>query len=69
MNIQTVIANLHNTINGKLQLKSKLHALLNTSSDPESRAAIQATADVVRINVDELSAILRDLEQCSNTQE
>jgi polyhydroxyalkanoate synthesis regulator phasin len=65
MNIQTVVENLRRTIAGKEQM---LHAVQKERTfvglrDGEGMA-LQTTAHILQINIDELKRILQDVEQC-----
>jgi hypothetical protein len=67
MNIQTVAQNLLNTIAGKEQALAEYNKVLNIYIDPVAdgeRMAIVATVEFLKINIDELKRILRDVEQC-----
>lgn len=65
MNIETVIANIDNTIAGKKQLKNKMHLLSQAlDNDPIARAGLVAIAECVELNLQELAAIKHDLTQC-----
>lgn len=65
MNIQTVAENLRNTIEGK---EDMLYAVQRERTmvglrDGEGMA-LQATAQFLAININELKSILQDVEQC-----
>ena len=67
MNIQTVAENLRNTIAGKEQALAEYNKVLNIYIDPVAdgeRMAITATVEFLKINIDELKRILKDVEQC-----
>ena len=68
MNIETVIANINNTIAGKEQLKNKMHALSRSSTDPVAQAGLDAIVECVNLNLQELNAIKSDLERCVNEE-
>ena len=65
MNLQTVAANLRNTIAGKEQL-------LATYKDPSlfacHRLVKEAMIQFLETNIDELKRILQDVEQCTYSQ-
>jgi hypothetical protein len=62
MNIQTVRDNLKNTIAGK---EAYLARLGNTRDMNDGAAmAVEATRDMLEINLTELKRILGDVEQC-----
>jgi len=62
MNIQTVRDNLKNTIAGK---EAYLARLGNTRDMNDGAAmAVEATRDMLEINLTELKRILQDVEQC-----
>lgn len=65
MNIQTVAQNLRNTIKGKEQMleavmKERTFVGLRDGED----IALRTTAQFLRINLDELYEILKDVEKC-----
>lgn len=65
MNIQTVASNLRNTIKGKEQMleavmKERTFVGLRDGED----IALRTTAQFLRINLDELYEILKDVESC-----
>ena len=66
MNIQTVAANLRNTIAGKEQLleQYKQASLIAVRNDTPDRVTIAAMAGFLSTNIDELRRILQDVEQC-----
>jgi hypothetical protein len=62
MNIQTVRDNLKNTISGK---EAYLARLGNTRDMNDGAAmAVEATRNMLEINLTELKRILQDVEQC-----
>ena len=63
MNIQTVAANLRNTIAGKEFLLEKMQQGTD-SQDAVDRAVASATMAFLKINIDELKRILADVETC-----
>ena len=76
MNIQTVAENLRNTIAGKEELLAKYNDMLESLSNQprvvgmiqinnDLKIAWQATAEYLRVNIDELKRILQDVEQCA----
>ena len=66
MNIQTVAANLRNTIAGKEQLleEYKKASMVAVRNDTPDRATIGAMAGFLSVNLQELRAILADVEVC-----
>ena len=60
MNIQTVIANLLNTIEGKEQMLAQLTQRKDVKRDPIDQAAFIATIGFLEVNLKELEAILAD---------
>lgn len=71
MNIQTVKANLRNTIAGKEKMLADMvdrnkHGWFNSTSEIVST---RATIEFLKINIDELKRILADLEQCMEIPE
>jgi len=65
MNIQTVAANLRNTIAGKEQhLLHLQQALVGLEMMDTTRIVIDTTAKFLVVNIDELRRILKDVEQC-----
>lgn len=67
MNIQTVASNLRNTIAGKEQylLAIQQERTFVGLRDGED-IALKATAEFLKINIDELKVILYDVEVCCN---
>jgi hypothetical protein len=62
MNIYTVAENLRNTIAGK---EAYLTRLGNTRNmDTGAAMAVEATRNMLEININELKRILADVEQC-----
>lgn len=59
MELQEVIDNLNNTIEGKENWLNSLK--LNDASDPTTRQALDVTMSFVEINLKELRAIRNDL--------
>jgi hypothetical protein len=67
MNIQTVADNLRNTIAGKVEMLKFIRAkqkFEDVTSDAAGRAANYATARFLEVNINELEAILKDVEAC-----
>ena len=65
MNVQTVAANLRNTIAGKEQhLLHLQQALVGLEVMDTTRIVIDTTAKFLAVNIDELKRILQDIEQC-----
>ena len=66
MNLQTVITNLKNTIAGKEQLleEYKKASMVAVRNDTPDRATIGAMAGFLSVNLQELRAILADVEVC-----
>ena len=64
MNIQTVAENLRNTIAGKEKYLDSLRQGLKADLTDGAYMAVQATAQMLEINIDELKRILQDVEQC-----
>ena len=65
--IQTVAANLRNTIAGKEKALEEYNKALNISVDPldvGEQMAITATVEFLKLNIDELRRILADVEKC-----
>ena len=60
MNIQTVAANLRNTIAGKEEMLSMLNS---------RRVVDNVAIKYLTINIDELNCILQDVEQCIGVEE
>ena len=60
MNIQTVIANLLKTIEGKEQLLASIRGQLSGYNDLPDQMALGATVAFLEINIDELKKILFD---------
>lgn len=63
MNIQTVAENLKKTIAGKEQMLVKKRQELE-DGDCYSDSAHEAVIRFLKINIDELRRILKDVEQC-----
>lgn len=63
MNIQTVAENLRNTIAGKEKYLKTLESDLIVG-DYVNRTVTATTIELLKINIDELKGILRDIEQC-----
>ena len=65
MNIQTVAGNLRNTIKGKeeMLLAIQKERTMVGLRDGEG-IALQTTAQFLAININELTRILQDVEQC-----
>lgn len=68
MNIQTVAENLRNTIAGKEVFLANA-TMIRDEQDLtlEQGVANQATIEFLKINIDELKAILKDVEACCET--
>jgi flagellar biosynthesis chaperone FliJ len=64
MNIQTVAENLRNTIAGKEKYLDSLRQGLKADLTDGAYMAVQATAQMLEINIDELKRILKDVESC-----
>lgn len=66
MNVYTVRDNLRNTIAGKEQLleEYKKASLIAVRNDTPDRKTIGAMAGFLSVNIDELRAILADVEKC-----
>jgi hypothetical protein len=63
MNIQTVAQNLRNTIAGKEKLLEEYQKARKLATMAED-LALYATSETLKINIDELKRILKDVEQC-----
>jgi hypothetical protein len=63
MNIQTVAENLRKTIAGKVKYLVEIEYALTLATTGE-RMALVATAEFLKININELKVILHDVEQC-----
>lgn len=63
MNIQIVAQNLRNTIAGKEKALGEYRKARELASRGED-AALFATVEFLKINIDELKCILADVEQC-----
>ena len=79
MNIQTVAANLRNTIAGKEELLAKYKVMLESLSNKprvvgmiqinsDLKIAWQVTIDFLLTNIAELKRILHDVEQCMSVE-
>jgi hypothetical protein len=64
MNIQTVKANIRNTIEGKEHLLDQYQRSLELGMLYEQKIAVTAASEFVKLNIDELKKILKDLETC-----
>lgn len=65
MNIQTVAENLRNTIAGKERYLQNVEETLNTTElETEAHITLYATRGFLKVNIDELKRILKDVEQC-----
>jgi hypothetical protein len=65
MNIQTVAQNLRNTIAGKeAMLASHTKYLQSAGTSGGENMAILATVEFLKVNINELRRILRDVESC-----
>ena len=62
MKIETVIENLKNTIAGKELYRNEIIKVAK-GGDPADRLAANTVAEFVTINLNELNAILADLEK------
>lgn len=63
MNIETVAANLRNTIAGKEKMLADTQEDYRLSTMAEGMA-LTATIEFLKINIGELKRILQDVEQC-----
>lgn len=68
MNIQTVKANLRQTIAGKEAYLEKVRQSRSLATMAEDHALF-ATQEFLKTNINELKAILQDLEQCMEIPE
>jgi hypothetical protein len=69
MNIQTVAENLRRTIAGKEHmLDSHKRYLRSAGTSGAENIAIDTTVKFLEININELTRILKDVEQCANQQ-
>ncbi len=66
MNIQTVAENLRNTIAGKEKALAEYQEARKLATMAED-AALFATQEFLKVNIDELKRILQDVEQCIPT--
>ena len=67
MNIQTVATNLRRTIAGKEQFLTECNAILYKGFlEGGNLIAVETTAKVLAINIDELKKILAAVEQCQD---
>ena len=64
MNIETVAANLRNTIAGKEQMLTTLQDRVGIERTAIDQTAFIATINFLEINITELKSILQDVEQC-----
>ena len=69
MNIQTVAENLRNTIAGKEKMyKEQWNKMAfgdpSWQGDIAKQMALKATIEFLKLNIDELKRILKDVEQC-----
>lgn len=64
MNIYTIRDNLKNTIAGKEELLKHVHAKMLFQDVTGDVIANRATHDFLKVNIDELKAILADVERC-----
>lgn len=62
MNIETVAANLRNTIAGKEML---LETYKNPGVNPYPKFVKETMIQMLEVNIDELKLILEDVEACS----
>lgn len=65
MNIQTIAENLRNTIAGKENALEEYRKARELATMAEA-SAMYATAEFLRINIDELKRILADVEACED---
>jgi len=65
MNIQTVQANLRNTIAGKEKMLAHMNENCGYASTGQVMAH-NATVEFLKVNIDELKRILTDVELCMN---
>ena len=69
MNIQTVANNLRNTIAGKEKMLEQTQKAREFANLPDGNdAALFATVEFLKINIDELQRILQDVEQCAKKE-
>jgi len=69
MNIQTVKANIRKTIEGKQHLLDQYQRSLKLGMLYDQKIAVTAASEFVKINIDELQQILKDLEGCMEIPE
>lgn len=65
MNIDTVRDNLKNTIAGKEQLLATMNERKSVKREFIDQVALTATINFLEVNIDELKAILADVEKCA----
>jgi len=68
MNIYTVRDNLIQTIEGKERMLADYQEVRKLASRGEDMA-LYATVSFLKVNIDELKRILKDVEQCIDTHE
>lgn len=64
MNIQTVAANLRNTIAGKELYHAGIERKMLAEIHRPNLIALKATKEFLEVNIDELRRILQDVESC-----
>ena len=64
MNIQTVAANLRNTIAGKELYHAGIERKMLAEVHRPKLIALKATKEFLEVNIDELKRILQDVESC-----
>lgn len=69
MNIQTVKENIQRTIEGKQHLLDQYQRSLKLGMLYEQKIAVTAASEFIKINVNELQQILKDLEGCMEIPE
>lgn len=65
MNINTVRDNLKNTIANKEQLLATMVERKSVKRELVDQVAFMATMNFLEVNIDELKAILADVEKCA----
>ena len=69
MNIQTVAANLRNTIAGKELYHAGIERKMLAEVHRPKLIALKATKEFLEENIDELKRILQDVEECEGVEE
>ena len=64
MTIQTVANNLRNTIAGKEKLLGELRARTGVKRDSVDHIVFVASIEFLKVNINELKQILKDVESC-----